>query len=162
MTAAKRTTLESLARLVTKASSSADKKFTALAEDIAAVEKRFDARLDKLDVKMDKVESNLVAKIDRLDTKLTKFEESVIAFRNAGVTEEIIAVARLIYGSLPNEPPGRPRMYKNGKEADHAYYMRHRDRFRRKRVISPNNEAPTVRTPIFSPLKRPGPFTRRT
>jgi hypothetical protein len=33
-------------------------------------------------------------------------------------------------------------MYKNAKEADHAFYMRHRDRLRRKRVISPNNEAP--------------------
>jgi hypothetical protein len=61
------------------------------------------------------------------------------AFRSAGATEEIIAAARLIYGSLPNEPRGRPRLYKTGKEADHAFYMRHRDRFRRKRVISPNN-----------------------
>jgi hypothetical protein len=39
----------------------------ALAEDIAAVEKRLDGRLDKLD-----------ANIDRLDTKLTKFEEREI------------------------------------------------------------------------------------
>jgi hypothetical protein len=53
---------------------------------------------------------------------------AAIAFRNAGATEEMIAAARLIYGSLPNEPPGRPRMYKNAKEADHAFYMRHRDR----------------------------------
>jgi hypothetical protein len=30
---------------------------------------------------------------------------------------------------------------KNGKEADHAFYMRHRDRLRRKRVISPKNGA---------------------
>jgi hypothetical protein len=30
-------------------------------------------------------------------------------------------------------------MYKNAKEADHAFYMRHRDRFRQKRAISPNN-----------------------
>jgi hypothetical protein len=61
---AKETTLESLARLVTKASSSADKKFTALTEDIAAVEKRLDARLEKLDAKIDNVESTLVGKID--------------------------------------------------------------------------------------------------
>jgi hypothetical protein len=33
-------------------------------------------------------------------------------------------------------------MYKNSKEADHAFYMRHRDRLRRKRTISPNNKAP--------------------
>ena len=39
---------------------------------------------------------------------------------------------------MPREPPGRPRIYKNAKEADHAFYMRHRDRLRRKRVISPN------------------------
>ena len=69
-----RTTLESLARLVTSASSSADKKFTALAEDNAAIEKRLDARLDKLDSGM----SNLSGKIEHLGTKLTKFEESEI------------------------------------------------------------------------------------
>jgi hypothetical protein len=67
-------TLESLAMLVTKGFASTDKKFTALAEDIAAVEKR----LDKIDAKMDSVESNLAGKIDRLDTKLMKFEESEI------------------------------------------------------------------------------------
>jgi hypothetical protein len=49
--------------------------------------------------------------------------------------------ARLIFGSLAREPPGRPRIYKNGKEADHAFYMRHRDRFRQKREISPKNGA---------------------
>jgi hypothetical protein len=63
-----------------------------------------------------------------------------VAFRSAGATEEMIAAARLIFGSLPREPPGRPRMYKNAKEADHAFYMRHRDRFRQKRAISPNND----------------------
>jgi hypothetical protein len=68
--------------------------------------------------------------------------KAVMAFRSAGATEEMIASARLIYGSLPNEPPGRPRMYKTAKEADHAYYMRHRDRFRRKREISPNKAPP--------------------
>ena len=78
--AAKKTTLDSLARLISKGSASADNKFAALAEDIAdikskmatkddlaAVEGRLDRRIDKLD-----------AKIDRLDTKLTKFEESEI------------------------------------------------------------------------------------
>jgi hypothetical protein len=53
---------------------------------------------------------------------------AVKAFRSAGATEEMIAKARLIYGSLPSEPRGRPRMYKTPKEADHAYYERHRDR----------------------------------
>jgi septal ring factor EnvC (AmiA/AmiB activator) len=71
---AKETTLESLANLVTKGFVSADKKFAALAEDIAAVEKR----LDKTDAKIESVESNLAGKIDHLDTKLTKFEESEI------------------------------------------------------------------------------------
>jgi hypothetical protein len=75
---AKKTTLESLARLVSNASLSADKKFTALAEDIAAVEKRLDARLDKSDAKLESVESHLAGKIDHLGTKLTKFEESEI------------------------------------------------------------------------------------
>jgi hypothetical protein len=71
---AKEMTLESLAKLVTKGFASADKKFTALAEDNAAIEKRLDARLDKLDSGM----SNLSGKIEHLGTKLTKFEESEI------------------------------------------------------------------------------------
>jgi hypothetical protein len=53
----------------------------------------------------------------------------------------MIASARLIFGSLPREPPGRPRIYKNSKEADHAYYIRKRDR-RKMRAISPNNGHP--------------------
>jgi septal ring factor EnvC (AmiA/AmiB activator) len=71
---AKEMTLESLAKLVTKGIASADKKFAALADDIAAVERR----LDKTDAKIDSLESNLAGKIDRLDTKLMKFEESEI------------------------------------------------------------------------------------
>jgi uncharacterized protein YlxW (UPF0749 family) len=71
---ATKTTLQSLASLLSKASLSADKKFTALAEDNAAIEKRLDARLDKLDSGM----SNLSRKIEHLGTKLTKFEESEI------------------------------------------------------------------------------------
>jgi septal ring factor EnvC (AmiA/AmiB activator) len=78
--AQQKTTLESLARLISKAAASADKKFSALAEDIAeirkdmvtkddlaATESRLDHRIDTLD-----------ATIERLDTKLTKFEESEI------------------------------------------------------------------------------------
>jgi hypothetical protein len=49
-------TLGSLARLVTKSASSADKKFAALAEDIVAIEKRLDSRLDKSDAKIENVE----------------------------------------------------------------------------------------------------------
>jgi hypothetical protein len=67
--------------------------------------------------------------------------KAVMAFRSAGATEEMIAGARLIFGSLPREAPGRPRMYKNSKEADHAYYIRNRDRLREMRAISPNNGA---------------------
>jgi hypothetical protein len=33
-------------------------------------------------------------------------------------------------------------IYKNSKEADHAFYMRHRDRLRQKREISPNKAPP--------------------
>jgi hypothetical protein len=78
--AAKKTTLESLAKLIFESSASADKKLTALAEDIsdikatmatkddlAALEIRLDGRIDKLD-----------ANINRIDTKLTKFEENEI------------------------------------------------------------------------------------
>jgi len=78
--AAKKTTLESLAKLISKGFASTDKKFTALADDISdikatmatkddlgATESRLDSRIDTLD-----------AKIDRIDTKLTKFEEHEI------------------------------------------------------------------------------------
>jgi hypothetical protein len=65
--------------------------------------------------------------------------KAITAFRNAGATEEMIASARLIFGSLPREAPGRPRMYKKSKEANHAFYIRHRDRHRKMLAISPNN-----------------------
>ena len=45
----------------------------------------------------------------------------VAALRKAGATEEVIANARKMLGSLPRGPVGRPRIYKNRKEADHAY-----------------------------------------
>jgi hypothetical protein len=38
-----------------------------------------------------------------------------------------------------------PRMYKTPKEADRAYYMRHRERFRRKREIAKKNAAEEAR-----------------
>jgi prefoldin subunit 5 len=53
-------------------------KHMATKDDLAAVEKRLDRRIDKLDAKIDSVESNLAGKINRLDTKLTKFEEREI------------------------------------------------------------------------------------
>jgi hypothetical protein len=74
--AAKKTTLESLAKLISESSASADKKFAALAEDISDIKAtvatkdeitRLDGRIDKMD-----------AKIDRIDTKLTKFEDHEI------------------------------------------------------------------------------------
>jgi peptidoglycan hydrolase CwlO-like protein len=71
---AKKTTLDALARMISKASASADNKFAALAEDLA----RWDKRIDRLDAKIESVESNLAGKINRLDTKLTKFEEHEI------------------------------------------------------------------------------------
>jgi hypothetical protein len=49
----------------------------------------------------------------------------------------MVAAACLLFASLPREAPGRPRMYKNSKEADHAYYVRNRDRLRKMREISP-------------------------
>jgi hypothetical protein len=68
--------------------------------------------------------------------------KAITAFRSAGATEEMIAGARLIFGSLPPEAPGRPRMYKNRKEADHAFYIRKRDRHRKMRAISSNKAPP--------------------
>ena len=71
---AKTTALESLAKLVTKGFASADKKFAALAEDVVAVEKRLDARLDKSDAKIDGVESTLARRaMPGLQKNLTTF-----------------------------------------------------------------------------------------
>jgi hypothetical protein len=44
-------------------------------------------------------------------------------------------------------------MYKNSKEADHAYYVRNRDRLRQKQVISPNNQAPNGEDTHFLTLE---------
>jgi hypothetical protein len=78
--AAEKTTLESLAKLISESSASADKKFAALAEDISDIKSTMATKADisRLDTKIDRVEANLTAKIDRLDTKLTKFEEHEI------------------------------------------------------------------------------------
>jgi CHAD domain-containing protein len=82
--AAKKTTLESLAKLISESSASADKKFAALAEDISDIKATMVTKDDlseletRLDTKIDSVESNLSGQINRIDTKLTKFEESEI------------------------------------------------------------------------------------
>src|ERR1700726_1137616 len=78
--AAKKTTLESLAKLISESSASADKKFAALAEDISDIKATMATKDDisRLDTKIDNVESNLSGQINRIDTKLTKFEESEI------------------------------------------------------------------------------------
>jgi hypothetical protein len=80
---------------------------------------------------------------------------AVKAFRSAGATEEMIASARFIFGSLPREPPGRPRKYKNGKEADHAFYIRKRDRLRQKRAISPKRGRPHLSGPPVLAFRLP-------
>jgi hypothetical protein len=77
---------------------------------------------------------------------------AVKAFRSAGATEEMIEVARLMYGSLANEPPGRPRKYKTGKEARHAYYMRHRGRLLKLQAI--RNKKQKADAPIRAMLSR--------
>jgi hypothetical protein len=78
--AAKKTTLESLAKLISESSASADKKFAALAEDISDIKAIMATKDDisRLDTKIDSVESNLSGQINRIDTKLTKFKESEI------------------------------------------------------------------------------------
>jgi hypothetical protein len=78
--AAKKTTLESLAKLISESSASVDKKFAALAEDISDIKSTMATKADisRLDTKIDNVESNLSGQINRIDTKLTKFEEHEI------------------------------------------------------------------------------------
>jgi hypothetical protein len=73
---ARKVTLESLAAIMFKGFASADKKFTALAEDISDIKSMMATKVDitRLDTKIDGVESNLAGKLNRLDTKLTKFE----------------------------------------------------------------------------------------
>ena len=82
--AAKKTTLESLAKLISESSLSADKKFAAFAEDIADIKSTMVTKDDlseletRLDTQIDTVESNLSGQINRIDMKLTKFEEREI------------------------------------------------------------------------------------
>ncbi len=52
---------------ITRLTSTVERGFAALAEDIA-----------KLHTKVDAAESNLAGKLNRLDTKFTKFEESEV------------------------------------------------------------------------------------
>jgi hypothetical protein len=88
----------------------------------------------------------------------------------AGATEEMVAAACLLFGSLPREAPGRPRKYKNGKEARHAYYVRHRDRLKKNGGISskkaPNGEDTHVLTldevkAIHAPVSEPLALARK-
>jgi hypothetical protein len=67
--------------------------------------------------------------------------KAIKAFQGAGATEEMVAAACLPFASLPREAPGRPRKYKNRKEATHAYYMRHRDRLRKMEAIRRKKKA---------------------
>jgi hypothetical protein len=69
----KKTTLKELAKMLAHVV-----KHMATKDDLAAVEKRLDHRIDKLDAKIDSVETNLAGRINHLDTKLTKFEEHEI------------------------------------------------------------------------------------
>jgi hypothetical protein len=60
----------------------------------------------------------------------------VKAFRSAGATEEMIATAVLLFSTLPREQSGRARLYKTPKEADRAWYVRHKDRLKKKRDLA--------------------------
>jgi hypothetical protein len=83
-------------------------------------------------------------------TTATLPQKAIKAFRSAGATEEMMEAARLIFGSLPREAPGRPRMYKNSKEADHAYYVRKKARqqeYEKISEISSNNGHPMDAAP---------------
>ena len=76
--AAKKTTLESLAKLISESSASADKKFAALAEDIADIKSTMVTKddlaeaVEKLDDRLIAVESKIGGIHNRIDDEALK------------------------------------------------------------------------------------------
>jgi septal ring factor EnvC (AmiA/AmiB activator) len=81
---AKKTTLDSLAALVSKGFASADKKFTALAEDIDDIKKTMATKDDVAEV-----EIRLGARIDRLDAKIDRVDSKLGGFENHEIDKRL-------------------------------------------------------------------------
>jgi predicted RecB family endonuclease len=81
---AKKTTLDSLAALVSKGFASADKKFTALAEDIDDIKKTMATKDDVAEVK-----TRLGARIDRLDAKIDRVDSKLGGFENHEIDKRL-------------------------------------------------------------------------
>jgi hypothetical protein len=98
--AGKKTTLESLAKLISESSASADKKFAALAEDIS-------------DIKATMVtKDDLAEAVERLDDRLTAVESKIGGIHNR-IDDEALKRGNLetrVRSVLPNLPPPRERV----------------------------------------------------
>jgi hypothetical protein len=81
---AKKTTLDSLATLVSRGFASANKKFTALAEDVSDIKKTMATKDD-----VGEVETWLVARIDRLDVKIGRVDSKLGAFENHEIDKRL-------------------------------------------------------------------------
>jgi hypothetical protein len=98
--AAKKTTLESLAKLISDSSASADKKFAALAEDIADIKSTMVTKDD------------LAEAAEKLDDRLTAVESKIGGIHNR-IDDESLKRGNLetrVRSVVPNLPPPPERV----------------------------------------------------
>jgi hypothetical protein len=98
--AAKKTTLESLAKLISESSASADKKFAALAEDIADIKSTMVTKDD------------LAEAVEKLDDRLTAVESKIGGIHNR-IDDETLKRGNLetrVRSVVPNFPPPPERV----------------------------------------------------
>jgi hypothetical protein len=98
--AATKTTLESLAKLISESSASADKKFAALAEDISDIKSTMATKAD------------LAAAVEKLDDRLTAVESKIGGIHNR-IDDEALKRGNLetrVRSVVPNLPPPPERV----------------------------------------------------
>jgi len=98
--AAKKTTLESLAKLIADSSASADKKFAALAEDISDIKATMATKDD------------LAKAVEKLDDRLTAVESKIGGIHNR-IDDEALKRVNLetrVRSVVPNLPPPPERV----------------------------------------------------
>jgi chromosome segregation ATPase len=98
--ASKKTTLESLANLISESSASADKKFAALAEDIADIKSTMVTKDD------------LAEAVEKLDDRLTAVESKIGGIHNR-IDDEALKCRDLetrVRSVVPNLPPHPERV----------------------------------------------------
>ena len=98
--AAKKTTLESLAKLISESSASADKKFAALAEDISDIKATMATKDD------------LAEAVEKLDNRLTAIESKIGGIHNRIDNEALkrVSLETRVRSVVPNLPPPPERV----------------------------------------------------